>query len=67
MIVMLKMYYDDKIDIPITVFMYVRRNDNSIIFLTKKKKTLPRGFSRLVAAALSMWLSVLTQAPSNVG
>lgn len=29
--VMLKMYYDDKIDIPITVFMYVRRKDNSII------------------------------------
>ena len=29
--VMLKMYYDDKIDIPITVFMYIRKKDNSII------------------------------------
>ena len=29
--VMLKMYYDNKIDIPITVFMYVRKKDNSII------------------------------------
>ena len=29
--VMLKMYYKDKMDIPITVFMYVRENDNSII------------------------------------
>ena len=25
------MYYDDKIDIPITVFMYIRKKDNSII------------------------------------
>lgn len=29
--VMLKMYYDDKIDIPITIFMYARKKDNSII------------------------------------
>jgi len=29
--VMLKMYYDDKINIPITVFMYVREKDNSIV------------------------------------
>lgn len=29
--VMLKMYYDDKIDIPITVFMYIRKKDNSVI------------------------------------
>ena len=29
--VMLKMYYSDQIDIPITVFMYIRRKDNSII------------------------------------
>lgn len=29
--VMIKMYYKDLIDIPITVFMYVRNNDNSII------------------------------------
>lgn len=29
--IMLKMYYKDKIDIPITVFMYVREKDNSII------------------------------------
>lgn len=29
--VMLKMYYRDRIDIPITVFMYVREKDNSII------------------------------------
>ena len=29
--VMLKLYYSDKVDIPITVFMYIRREDNSII------------------------------------
>lgn len=29
--IMLKMYYKDEIDIPITVFMYVREKDNSII------------------------------------
>ena len=29
--IMLKMYYKDIIDIPITVFMYVREKDNSII------------------------------------
>lgn len=29
--VMLKMYYRDRIDIPITVFMYIREKDNSII------------------------------------
>lgn len=29
--IMLKMYYSGIIDIPITVFMYVRENDNSII------------------------------------
>ncbi len=29
--VMLKMYYSDIIDIPITVFMYIRKKDNSII------------------------------------
>lgn len=29
--VMLKMYYDDYVDFPITVFMYVRDNDNSVI------------------------------------
>lgn len=28
--VMLKMYYEDAIEIPITLFMYVRREDNSI-------------------------------------
>ena len=27
---MLKMYYQDAIEIPITLFMYVRREDNSI-------------------------------------
>ena len=29
--VMLKMYYQDIVDIPITIFMYVREEDNSII------------------------------------
>lgn len=29
--VMLKMYYDDIIDFPITVFMYIREKDNSVI------------------------------------
>lgn len=29
--IILKMYYSDRIDIPITVFMYIRTRDNSII------------------------------------
>ena len=55
--VMLKMYYEDAIEIPITLFMYVRREDNSIeqndYFINDNKKKIKKIYNSPLVVNLS--------------